>query len=405
MGDRKELFPGMPWKSLSVVQARARFVKLVLRAQQPLAQSCRIFGISRKTGDKWRRRFLDGGGRGLRNRSRRPKRSPTRTTGDWLAAIKRLRRKQRRWGAKKIRACLRRKFPRRRVPAIRTIALWLTRWRLTRRRVRPRPGPRLMRPALTVPKGSNQVWTVDFKGWFRTADGQQVEPLTVRDLFSRYLLAVRLLPDQQWWRVQAVFVRLFGRYGIPKVIRMDNGTPFGSVGPAGLSRLSAWWTVLGIRVEFIAPGHPEQNGSHEQMHREFKADLTQPASRTLRGQQRRSDRWTNNYNLVRPHEALGQRTPAECYRAGRPQICRKLNRVQYPAAWGTRSVRSNGQIRWQGRLRFVGEAFVGLRVGLQPAGAGRHLVYLAGVVLGELRDTDAGGLRPAAYVRQHPSKK
>ena len=395
----------MPWKSISLKQARVRFVKLLLKAQQPLAEVCRTFGISRKTGYKWERRFGEEGGRGMRDQSRRPKRSPGRTPERWLKAIRRLRRHHRRWGAKKIRQGLRRQFPRQHVPAVRTITLWLTRWQLTRRRRSRSPrGLWLVRLPLTVPTRCNQVWTVDFKGWFRTTNGQRIEPLTVRDLFSRYLLAVRLLPDQQWWRARAVFVRLFRRFGLPRIIRVDNGGPFGSSGPAGLTRLSAWWTALGIKVEFIAPGHPEQNGAHEQMHRELKADLATPASSTKRAQQRRTDRWVGNYNGVRPHEALGQRTPAECYRKGRGDAGGQRLRLKYPKHWEVRSVRSNGQIRWQGRLRFVGEAFVGLKVGLKPAGIGKRIVYLARVPLGELRVSDACGLRPAAYVHRHPTK-
>jgi len=395
----------MPWKSISLVQARVRFVKLVLKAQQPMAQVCRIFGISRKTGYKWKGRFGEQGGRGMRDRSRRPADSPRRTPERWLKAIRQLRRRHRRWGAKKIRERLRRQFPWQRLPAVRTITLWLGRWKLARRRRTRSPrGPQLLRPPLTEPKGSNQVWTADYKGWFRTHDGQRIEPLTVRDLFSRYLLAIRLLPDQQWWRARAVFMRLFRRFGLPGVIRVDNGGPFGSNGPAGLTRLSAWWTALGIQVEFIAPGHPEQNGAHEQMHRELKADLTAPASSTRRAQQRRTDRWVRGYNGVRPHEALGQRTPVECYRKGRPYRWTNPLQLSYPKGWKVRSVRSNGQIRWQGRLRFVGEAFVGMKVGLKPTGMGKHIVYLAGVPLGELRASDACGLRPSAYAHKHPSK-
>ena len=395
----------MPWKSLSLVQARVRFVKLLLQAQQPMAQVCRAFGISRKTGYKWKSRFGEQGGRGMHDRSRRPDGSPRRTPDRWLKAIRRLRRRHRRWGAKKIRQCLRRQFPWQRLPAVRTITLWLGRWKLVRRRrLRSPQGPPLLRPPLTQPKRSNQVWTVDYKGWFRTHDGQRIEPLTVRDLFSRYLLAIGLLPDQQWWRARAVFMRLFGRFGLPRVIRVDNGGPFGSTGPAGLTRLSAWWTALGIRVEFIAPGHPEQNGAHEQMHRELKADLTAPASSTRRAQQRRTNRWVSGYNGVRPHEALGQRTPAECYRKGRPYRSAHHLPLSYPKGWNVRSVRSNGQIRWQGRLRFIGEAFVGMKVGLKPAGLGKHIVYLARVPLGELRASDACGLRPSAYAHKHPTK-
>jgi putative transposase len=388
----------MPWKFISLVQARVRFVKAAFKAQETFAQICRRFHISRKTGYKWRARFMRHGSGGLRDRPRCPNASPQRTSARWQRRIRAVRRRQRRWGARKIRPYLRRAYPRQKIPAVRTITRWLQRWQLTRRRaVRARPGPQVWRAALTQPTRSNQVWTVDFKGWFRTADGRRVEPLTVRDLFSRYLLVVQLLPDQQWGRVQRVFVRLFARYGIPKVIRADNG--FGSKGAAGLSRLSAWWSAVGIRVEFIAPGHPEQNGGHEQMHREFKADLTRPVSRHPRAQQRRIGRWVQTYNQVRPHEALGQRTPAEVYRPGRGVVCARVPVLQYPRHWERRRVRSNGQIRWQGRLRFIGEAFAGMKVGLKPEGRGKHSVYWGNLLLGELHAADPGGIRPAKYLR------
>src|SRR5690242_4312755 len=200
----------MPWKSITLVQARRRFVKLVLEDQKPVAQACRIFRISRKTGHKWMSRFLAHGGRGLHNRTCRPRNSPRLTGRAWLRRIRSVRRRHRRWGARKIRAYLRRYFPRQNLPAVRTITRWLQRWKLTRRRHRRRTpgGPQLCHGPLTEPTRCNHVWTVDFKGWFRTADGRRVEPLTVRDLFSRYVLAIRLLPDQQWWRIRAVFIRL-----------------------------------------------------------------------------------------------------------------------------------------------------------------------------------------------------
>jgi hypothetical protein len=252
---------------------------------------------------------------------------------------------------------------------------------------------------LTVPQRSNQVWTVDFKGWFRTQDGQRVEPLTVRDLFSRFLLGIVLLPDQSWRPTRRVFMRLFRQHGYPEIIRLDNGGPFGSGGPAGLSRLSAWWTVLGIRVEFIAPGHPEQNGAHEQMHRVFKAETTHPASRHLRAQQRRTDRWVKIYNQLRPHEALGQRPPVEVYRRQRFLKERTLS-VNYPKAMVVRRVRSNGQIRWRGRKRFLGEAFAGYAVGLKFLSQGKYAAYFAGLLIGELWEADPGGIRPARYARR-----
>jgi hypothetical protein len=239
---------------------------------------------------------------------------------------------------------------------------------------------------------------VDFKGWFRTQDGRRVEPLTVRDLFSRYVLSVRVLPNQRWEPVRRIFLSLFRKYGYPSVIRMDNGSPFGTTGPAGLSRLSAWWTALGIRVEFIAPGHPEQNGGHEQMHRVMKAEVTKPASQNPRAQQRRTDRWVRQYDQIRPHEALGQRSPGEVYRPKSQPTRRPL--LRYPGFWPVRRVRSNGQIKWQGRMRFIGEAFVGYKVGLQSVSPTKRRVYFGQLLIGELRESDLGGMRPAKYTRR-----
>lgn len=390
----------MSQKELRCLLRREAFVKAALQAQESLSQLCRNFGWSRKRGYKWKQRFQAQGLAGLRDQNRRPARSPRRVTTHWLDRIRRLRRVHRRWGARKLAARLGHIYPRQRVPAARTIGKWLRRLKLTgsSRRRTPR-GPWLPRRALTVAQRSNQVWTVDFKGWFRTQNGQRVEPLTVRDLFSRYVLAVRLLPDQSWRPVRRAFLVLFGRYGCPERIRVDNGGPFGSSGPAGLSRLSAWWTALGIQVEFIAPGHPEQNGAHEQMHRVFKAETTRPASCHRRAQQRRTNRWVQIYNQIRPHEALGQRAPASVYRA-QPRAQAPALRLQYGPERRVRRVRSNGQIRWRGRKRFVGEAFVGYPVGLQELSPGKWTVYFAEWLIGELWESDPGGMRPAKYARR-----
>src|SRR6266478_5297188 len=331
----------MSWKEISSAVRRLAFVKLALKAHKGMSQLCRKFGISRKSGYKWKARFEREGRRGLRDLSRRPHRSPRQVSVEWLKRIRRLRRRHRSWGSKKLRVRLSKEYPGQKVPSASTIANWLRRLKLTRRCRRSRSGPQLSRRDLTEAARSNHVWTVDFKGWFRTQDGQGVEPLTVRDLFSRYLLIICLLRDQSWKRVRRVFIRLFRQYGYPEVIRVDNGGPFGSKGPVGLSRLSAWWTVLGIRVEFIRPGHPEQNGAHEQMHRVLKAETTHPVSAHPRAQQRRTDRWVKTYNQVRPHEALGQRAPAELYCA-KPAPSRSVV-LGYRNGWEVRRVRTNGQ--------------------------------------------------------------
>src|SRR5262249_40810767 len=347
----------MSWKALCRVARRLQFVKLALKAHESMSRLCRSFGISRNNGYKWKRRFEQEGCRGLEDRTSRPHHSPQRTDRKWLTRIRRLRRSHRSWGSRKLKARLLKEYPGQVPPSSRTIGKWLKKMKLSRRvRRRSRPGPKLSRGTLTQASRSNHVWTVDFKGWFRTQDGHRAEPLTVRDLFSRYLLSVRLLPDQSWEPVRRIFLRLFRRYGYPLVIRVDNGGPFGSTGPAGLSRLSAWWTALGIGVEFIAPGHPEQNGGHEQMHRVMKGETTRPSSRNGRAQQRRTDRWVRTYNKIRPHEGLGQRLPAEVYR---PRVERHRSGVlKYPRRWAVRRVRSNGQIKWRGRKRSVGEGLV-----------------------------------------------
>ena len=388
----------MSWKELSSFVRRLRFVKLALKAQQSMSQLCRRFGLSRKSGYKWVARFQREGPRGLRDRACRPNRSPRRTSSEWLIRIGRLRRRYRSWGARKLAARLRKEYPDQAVPCARTIGKWLRRMKLSgRQRRRSRRGPWVRPGGLTAAGRSNQVWTVDFKGWFRTGDGRRVEPLTVRDAFSRYLLSVRLLKDQSWRPVRRVFLHLFRVNGYPGVIRVDNGSCFGSTGPAGLARLSAWWTALGIRVEFIAPGHPEQNGAHEQMHRVLKAETTRPPSCHRRAQQRRTERWVRIYNWVRPHQALGQRAPAEVYR---PQPGRlRSAQLSYRKGWAVRQVRSNGEIKWQGRKRFVGEAFVGYPVGLKPKGRGRWEIYFARLLIGELWLSDPGGMRPAKHAR------
>jgi transposase InsO family protein len=265
---------------------------------------------------------------------------------------------------------------------------------MRRRHRHSRRGPRLSLPPLTLPAAPNDVWTVDFKGFFRTADGIRCDPLTVRDLFSRLLLAVRILPHQRQAAVRRVFIGLFRRYGLPKVIRMDNGSPFGSTGAWGLSALSVWWLTLGIRVEFIRPGHPEENGAHEQMHRELKRDTTRPPAAHPLGQQRRSDRWRIYYNTERPHEALGGRYPSDLYRRSRRRY-RGPQPIRYPRGWVVRHVRHNGQIKWQRRRRSIGEAFVGQPVALRRQSKGIYEIYFQRLLLGTLYDRDAGGIRPS----------
>jgi hypothetical protein len=247
-----------------------------------------------------------------------------------------------------------------------------------------------------TPRRSNDVWTVDFKGSFLTGDGTRVHPLTVRDLFSRYVLCVRAWTHQRHDPVRRVFVRLFGRHGLPRVIRCDHGVPWASTGPLALSRLSVWWWRLGIRVDFTAKGHPEQNAAHEQHHRVLKAETARSPASTLRAQQRRFDRWRKQYNHQRPHEGLGFQVPAQRYRRGgrRPTA---LKTVRYAQALAVRRVHPNGEIVWEGRRRFVGDALAGETVGLYELEAGVWSVRWLHLELGQLYRRDPGAMRPAYY--------
>ena len=389
----------MPWKTSSLLETRQRFVRAALRGLKSVAQLCGEFGISQKTGFKWRNRFRTLGGPGLSDRSRRPRRSPGPTASRWLNEIGQTRQRRPRWGAKKIYAHLRGKHPRAHLPRVRTITKWLRRlgW-VSSRRATARRGPRLPRVPLTVPQRPNQVWTVDFKGWFCTRDGQRVDPLTVRDLFSRYLLGIRLLRHRHE-PVRQYFQHLFAGFGQPDIIRVDHGPPFAGDGALDLSRLSAWWLRLGIRVEFTGRARPQDNAAHEQMHRVYKAEAASPPAATPRGQQQRTTRFVDYYNHHRPHEALEQRVPAALYRKSRRRYRGRLPELRYPRTWPTRRVTDSGYVGWQGRLRAIGRAFGGQRVGFKPVRQGVHEVYFERHLIGLLVHTDPGGLRPARWTR------
>lgn len=394
----------MPWNNRSVIGERRRLMMVLLRNEKSVRYWCRVFGISRKTAYKWKRRFLQGGRRALRDRSRRPKRIARLLKGHQIKRIKYWREKYPDWGPKKLRTKLRGNTGR--APSLRTIARWLKRLDLLEapRRRPPKACVRLHR-ALTVARHPNHVWTVDFKGWFRTGNGQRCEPLTVRDLFSRYGLVVRLLATQDWRPVQAVFTRLFRKRGMPEIIRVDNGGPFASRGPAGLSRLSVWWTRLGIRVEFTRPARPQDNGAHEQFHRVLKRRTICPATWSRRGQQHRTTTFLRHYNGERPHESLGQKRPGQLYRKSERRFPAKLPAVTYPSPARVRRVRSNGEIRWGGRRRFVGEAFVGQSIALRPLRRGVWSVYFTKILIGHLYQSDVGAMRPALYKHRRPNHR
>lgn len=374
----------------------------MLARRGSFAALCRQFGVHPSTAYKWWARFQAEGRAGLCERSRRPHRSPRQLAPEWVRRLRALRRAHPHWGPRKLAARLRALYPRRRLPAARTLGRWLQRLGLAAvRPCRARKGPRLQGRAPRAAHRPHAVWTMDFKGSLHTGDGTRVEPLTVRDLYSRRILAVRLLRSQATTPVRRALQRLFAREGLPRAIRVDHGAPFAGAGPRGWSRLSVWWRRLGIEVEFTRRAAPQDNAAHEQMHRVYKAEAASPPAHTLAAQQRRSDRWRELYNRVRPHEALGLRPPQSRYRPSPRPLPATLPQWCYPPRWQILRVCAKGCVQWKGRQRTIGRAFAGERVGLRLLRAGVAAVYLGPDLLGHLHADDASlGLRPVQLTSQ-----
>jgi transposase InsO family protein len=223
----------------------------------------------------------------------------------------------------------------------------------------------------------NAVWTADFKGDFRLGSGSRCYPLTVRDAASRYTLRCAALESPNYVATHRQLTRTFAQFGLPACLRTDNGPPFAGQGLGGLSQLSLYWLRLNIRVERIDPGHPEQNGSHEQFHRMLKAGTTRPPAATLRGQQRRFDVFCREYNEERPHEALDDTVPADHYTPSPRSWPARLPPLEYPGHWDVRDVGSNGCIRWAGDVLFLSRALIGQRVALEEVDDGIWTVHFA----------------------------
>jgi putative transposase len=235
--------------------------------------------------------------------------------------------------------------------------------------------------------GPNDGWCADFKGHFRVGDGQRCDPLTVTDGFSRFLLCCQGLNEPTTEGVRPLFEATFRKYGLPRAIRTDNGPPFATAAPGGLSRLSVWWVRLGIRLERIEPGKPQQNGRHERMHRTLKAETVVPPAANLLSQQRRFNSFQREYNQERPHEALGGRTPADLYLPSARVFPSKLPDVEYPGHFEVRMVRHNGTIKWRGSHPYVSDALIGEPVGLEAVDNDKWLLRFSNIPLAIIDDT------------------
>ena len=350
---------------------------------------CQEYGISAKTGYKWRERFLRQGLEGMDEESRRPRSSPKQLSEEQVCEMVKLKLVHRHWGPRKIRTLYHRRHGQ--APSESSFKRVLEQVGLTqprREREGPREGGRLSSGRRA--QRPNEVWTVDFKGWWRWGEAGRCEPLTVRDEFSRYVLELRAMDNARSQTVREAFERVFERHGLPEAIRSDNGAPFASVQALhGLSRLSAWWVALGIDLERGRPAHPQDNGGHERLHRDIAAELEcmgQGASAEA------LELWREQFNRERPHEALGMRCPAELYRDSARRYNGAEVQLSYPGM-ARRLVDKNGMLSWNQQKVFLTRSLAGWEVGLQRTEKGQLEVWFGRLLLGYLDSVDLSFLR------------
>jgi transposase InsO family protein len=363
------------------MEQRADFVREFESGLFTMTELAAQYGISRKTGYKWVAAYAARGVAGLQDRSRRPHHSPHATDEDVVEALLAIRRRHPRWGPKKLLVVAQRRHRGATWPARSTIAAVLKRrgWVTPRRRrAAPVVPPARARGLITRP---NDVSTVDYKGEFLTGDRRYCYPFTLRDAFSRYVLRCDALTAHTLAVTRPRFERAFAEYGLPDRIRSDNGPPFGGPGLGRLSTLAAWWIRLGIVPERIAPGHPEQNGSHEQFHKVLKAETARPPASSAAAQQRRFTRFCAEYNQDRPHEALHQTVPAQHYHHSSRALPRRLPALEYPGHAEIRRVDQNGYVSWRTPL-FVSVALADQPVAFEEVDDGLWTVSFATIVLG-----------------------
>lgn len=375
----------MPWRETGPMEERVRFVVAHESNLYDMSELCELHSISRKTGYKWLRRFEEGGFNGLADLSRAPLSCPHRMPVDVAEALIGCRRAHPTWGPRKL-VCYLDKHNSKvadRLPAISTAGDLLKGAGLVqprRRRVRAvHPGSRPL-----VAHEPNDVWCIDFKGEFKTQDGVLCYPLTVTDAASRYLLSCTALPSTNHAGAQDVLTKLFAHAGLPSAIRSDNGCPFCSNALCGISRLSMWWMKLGIRHDRIRPASPQENGRHERMHRTLKAETARPPAEDRRRQQERFDAFGDEYNHIRPHEALAMQTPDTIWTPSTRAMPQQLAEPEYPGHMQVRTVRNKGEIKFAGRLVFVSEVLAHQRVALEEVEDGIWSLIFYNMLLARL---------------------
>lgn len=373
----------MPWTESSVVDQRTRFILEYELDEQTMTELCEIYNISRETGYYWLRRYQQGGLEALQGESRAAGSHPNETPEQTQKAVLALRYVHMRWGPRKLKRWLEDKRPEQSWPAASTIGALLWREGLVVARKKRRRAPPYRQP-FAAADAPNRVWCADFKGYFKTRDGARIDPLTISDACSRYLLKCQQVRKTKGAQVRGIFEAAFREYGLPQAMRTDNGTPFASQSIAGLSRLAVWWMKLGIVPERIAPGHPEQNGRHERVHRTLKEETASPPAATRRAQQLSFDRFQKEYNEERPHEALQMKTPSAVYVRSDREYPARVAEPEYDQGVEVRRVQPQGYFSWKHRYFFLSATLAGEVIGLRPVDERFYDIYFAAFRIGRL---------------------
>jgi transposase InsO family protein len=375
----------MPFKGVDVMDVKKEFVLKSMDKNVNFTELCREYSISTKCGYKWRKRFVEEGYAGLEEHSRRPienNRSIPEPVSVELLRIKKL---HPTWGAKKILVIYKRSSSGRYTPARSTVEKLFVRAGYTGIKKRRKAENGIIIQQRITPEKPNDVWTVDFKGWWYSRNQEKINPLTIRDEYSKFILAIEAVEKGDITNVKEVFIRLFKQFGMPRIIRSDNGPPFANVlNYWGLTKLSVWWLSLGIQLDRITPGHPEQNGGHERMHRDMKKELQGKIDGTLGEHQSVFNEWRNIFNTVRPHEALGMKTPAEVYKKSEIKYPGEHIELYYAKPIKARYVNDRGYINFDNKRVFIGNPFAGYHVGLKEYVDAPMEVWFSNILLGKI---------------------
>jgi transposase InsO family protein len=354
----------MPWKETRAMDQKVQLIGDWLNDEYTVRELREYYNVSCKTIYKWIKRYQTGGVEALTEMSRAPRYHPNATPPEIVNQIIEAKLKHQHWGPKKLVVWLKRHNPDTTWPVASTAENILRKEGLVSKRRLKRRVPPFSEPFEEC-KTPNDSWSMDYKGQFKTMDGRFCYPLTISDNFSRYLLSCQGLLHPAYEATRSCLEQAFREYGLPLAIKSDNGTPFASKGPGGLSRLSAWLVRLWIKPERIQPGHPEQNGRHERMHRTLKDAVCKAPKSCLAAQQAAFDHFRPDYNSERPNEGIGMETPASLYKPSRRIFPEKLPPVEYESWFTVRQVRSNGCIKWKGGFIYISQALAGEPIGLR----------------------------------------